>query len=57
MSGVREYYVVSGVSTDDLKALVDKGIANGWVPQGGVAVAYDPANGQIFFYQAMVLPS
>jgi hypothetical protein len=38
----------------NLQEQVNRHIGGGWVPLGGVAVAYSPQSGSWWFYQAMI---
>ena len=51
-----QYKIVAGDVTshiDDFEAKINDLIAEGWEPQGGVAV-FEDEGGRIYMYQAMV---
>jgi hypothetical protein len=49
-----EYKVIEAKGeASNLQEDVNRHIEHGWVPVGGVAVAYSPQSGNWWFYQAM----
>ena len=49
-----KYQILYIGNTDNLTDLVNAAIAEGWRPQGGVAVIKQPNAGTYDFFQAMV---
>lgn len=47
------YTVVESSDLQDLISQVNSHLADGWEPQGGVAVVYSPVSGSWYFYQAL----
>ncbi len=50
-----QYKLIKGASLSELETLVNEAIAEGWVPQGGVAFTQHPQQCTRVLVQAMVL--
>ena len=47
------YRVINVDTISFLEQRITKYISEGWIPQGGICVCYDPDNG-LRYYQAMI---
>jgi hypothetical protein len=58
-AGFSEYTVIARAGDDslDLRRPVNKALADGWIPQGGIHIAGPLSNGVMLFSQAMVFPA
>lgn len=49
-----EYQIIRSMDDEKLARKVNAAIAEGWVPQGGVAIGCMGPSGDIYYLQAMI---